>query len=131
MPQISLQAPNFQVFLLQEDYISGSWDVLLIWVTLCRQSFKAATVNALGLSALFNNYLLLSENLGKSMPEAVGLQINYGNRKTQGSYRQEVPPENGNLSATLGEMKTVSPTATSSPFGLEHWAFIYEAIGFN
>lgn len=85
MPLVSLHPPNFQVFPLQEGCGAGSWDVLLIWVTLCIQSLKAATVNALGLGALFNVYLLLSENLGKSMPEAVGLQINYGNSKTQGS----------------------------------------------
>ena len=63
------------------------------------------------------------------MPEAPGSGINYKNCKAQETGWQEVPRKNVHLSATVGGMKTVSPTATSLPFDLEHVAFIYEAMG--
>lgn len=65
------------------------------------------------------------------MTHTPGSVINYKNSKTQETHWQEVPQQNGNLYATVGEMRTVSPTVTSFPFGLEHLAFTYEAVGFN
>lgn len=65
------------------------------------------------------------------MTHTPGSVINYKNSKTQETHWQEVPEQYGNLYTTVGEMQTVSPTVTSFLFGLEHLAFIYEAVGFN